>query len=140
MHSGLRFSSIVIAIGLVLANTLQGVSVAEANDCLICDREIVLDRKLAACFLDRYEILQSKQSGAIAVDLSDCPEPAETPAVDDEQDRGVIEALKMPEASPGQPDPTFMITRAQLSCLKQQLADDGLNLDPAARFDLDDCE
>ncbi len=139
MRNGLHISTLISAIALLAVSAPHIVSVAKANDCLICDREVVLDQKLAACFLDRYEILQSKQGGAIAVDLSDCPEPAETP-VDEEQERGVIEALKMPEASPGQPDPTFMITRAQLTCLKRRLVDEDLNLDPAAKFELDDCE
>ena len=108
-----------------------------ANDCLICDREVVLDRKLAACFLSRYDILQTKQSQAIPVDLTDCPEIENAGT---EQDRGVVEALKMPLTPTAEPDATFMITRAQLSCLKHHLEQPDVALDPAARFALDDCE
>lgn len=113
---------------------------AHASDCLICDEEVVLDRKLATCFLERYEILQTRQGGALVVDLTDCPELNEPASEDGEQDRGVIEALKMPEASIGEPDPTFMITRTQLVCLKSRLEDDAIDLDPAAKIVLDDCE
>ncbi|MEX0344457.1 MAG: hypothetical protein AB3N20_06010 [Rhizobiaceae bacterium] len=108
-----------------------------ANDCLICDQQVVLDDKLAACFLDRYETLQTIGGNAIAVDLTDCPEVA---ANDEEQDRGVVAALKPPSLAPALPDPTFMITRSQLSCLRNRLADETLILDPAAEIALDDCE
>lgn len=110
---------------------------AVANDCLICDRQVVLDDKLAACFLDRYETLQTAGGNAIAVDLTDCPEIAED---EEEQDRGVVAALKAPSLAPVSPDPTFMITRTQLSCLRNRLADETLVLDPAAEIALDDCE
>lgn len=111
---------------------------AQAESCLICDNEVVLDRKLAACFLDRYDVLQTKQGSAIPVDLTDCPEPAEKQA--GEQDRGVVEALKMPQTSPGKPDPTFMVTRVQLICLKRHLEAGLVPPDSVARISLDQCE
>lgn len=119
---------------------LIGLGIAHASDCTICDDEVVLDRKLASCFLERYEILQTRQGGALVVDLTDCPDLAETADDNGEQERGVIEALKMPEASVGEPDPTFMITRTQLVCLKSRLENDVIDLDPAAKIVLDDCE
>lgn len=112
---------------------------AHANECLICDDQVVLDSKLASCFLSRYDILATRQAGAVVVDLTDCPEPDDVPGTDEEQQRGVVEALKMPEAPVGTPVPTFMITRSQLVCLKERLEDEALSLDPAARIPLDDC-
>ncbi len=127
----LKFPVFVAAALLVIATPVV------ANDCLICDQQVVLDNRLAACFLDRYETLQTTGGNAIAVDLTDCPEVA---ADDEEQNRGVVAALKPPSLAPVSPDPTFMITRTQLSCLRNRLADGELILDPAAEIDLDDCE
>ncbi len=138
MHkTGNLLVSRVTCLWAVLAITLPVAGAAHADDCLICDREVVLDQKLAACFLSRYDILQTKRSEAVAVDLTDCPD------VDNkgqEQERGVIEALTMPQGQAATPDPTFMITRSQLSCLKHRLEEPGMVLDPAARIALDDCE
>ncbi len=129
----------MIQIVSAMLGTLCVLSVpAIAGDCPICDRQVVFDRKLAACFLDRYDVLTTSDGGAVAVDLSDCPDPVTD---SEEQERGVIEALKMPEkAQIDTPDPTFMITHVQMQCLKQHLADDALVLDPAAAISLDDCE
>lgn len=135
--------STFLKIGTMAAMLVAAVTVAVSaaeEDCLgFCDREVVLDRKLAVCFLERYEVLATKQSSAIAVDLRDCPE---LPQDDDmaEQDRGVVEALRMPDKEVEEPNPTFMITRTQLACLKHRLEDESLVLDPAARIALDDCE
>ncbi|MEZ5810159.1 MAG: hypothetical protein R3D45_01995 [Rhizobiaceae bacterium] len=136
-------TSVIVTMGSVaaaLAAAMAVTAAAQEKDCLICDREVVLDRRLAACFLDRYEVLQTRQSSAIAVDLTDCPELPAQAGEPGEQDRGVVEALRMPEAPVGEPNVTFMITRAQLACLKQHLEDDNLVLDPAARIALEDCE
>lgn len=128
-----------LAIVFAIAGAVAVPAVANADECAICDREVVLDNKLAGCFLKRYEILQTRGGDAVMVDLTDCPEEGEDLA-DEETSRGVIEALKLPQATPEAPNPKFMISRDQMACLRHRLRDEELALDPAARIALDDCE
>ena len=120
-----RIASMVAAIAFPMPQAVAG--------CLICDREIVLDTPLAACFLDRYGTLQSQDRAVIMVDLSDCPAGAA-------RDRGVVEALSMPKGGQREVSVQFVVSRGQLACLRERLEAEGASLDPAALFALDDCE
>ena len=128
-----------LVIAFAIAGPVAAPAVAFAGECAICDREVVLDNKLAGCFLKRYEVLQTRGGDAVIVDLTDCPEEGEEIA-EEETSRGVIEALKLPQAAPETPNPKFMISRDQMACLRHRLRDGELALDPAARIALDDCE
>jgi len=68
-----------------IAGTLTvaaGVAARSAEPCAVCAKAIVTNSALATCFLEDYERLAGRASGAIVVDLSDC----ETP-------RGIVERL-----------------------------------------------
>jgi hypothetical protein len=120
--------------GLVAAADLAATLASGATEnCAICDKEVVLTSPLASCFLERYSVLQSQNRPVVVVDLTDCRAAGE-------KDRGVVEALTMPDRARVEPSSKFMISRRQLSCLKRQLEADGIVLDPAARIALNDCE
>lgn len=102
---------------------------AAAAPCGLCDREVVMNSALAACFLEAYPALAGRTGGAVVVDLSAC-----------EQSRGIVDALRMPGSGPREPDVSFVLTPGQLGCLKARLEQPGLNLDPAATIPLDSCE
>jgi len=113
----------LVAVGLFT------ISAAAAQDsCGLCDKEIITNSDLATCFLEEYQRLAAESDGAIVVDLSECP-----------QSRGVVEPLPSPNIVPEEPDVKFMVSRAQLACLKQKLEEPGLVLDPSAKIDLDSC-
>lgn len=95
--------------------------------CGLCAREIVTNSTLAGCFLDEYETFARKANGAVVVDLSNCAS------------RGVVEALPSPSKAPAEPDVQFMLSRAQLDCLKKKLEEPGLVLDPSATIELEAC-
>jgi hypothetical protein len=119
---------------VVLAATLwfaTGTAFAQ-TDCGLCARTVVINSALAGCFLHRFPEWQFKASAAIVVDLSSCK--------DDETGRGVIAALPAPGAPSAEPDKEFIVTLAQLVCLKRKLEDPALVLDPSATIDLGACE
>ena len=115
-------------IGVTVAATTAG---AEEN-CGTCAKEIVTNTELAACFLDNYDEFDGNGNGVVFVDLSAvCP-----------QSRGVFEALAGPspgEPAAGEPSLKFMLSRAQLACLKQKLETPGMKLDPSATIELGSC-
>lgn len=121
-----RLSALLMPVAALLA--VLPVPAASAQ-CAICDKEVVLDRPLAQCFLDRYGELAASDRPVIAVDLEACTETG----------RGVVEALSPPGAARLGPSRRFMVSRAQLQCLHERLTDGELDLDPAARIDLEDC-
>lgn len=131
-----RFKSIYLAMALAGITLAAGPAPA-GDECAICDEEVVLNTPLAHCFLDRFLTLSGKAANIVIVDLSDCPL---TETVDKEQDRGVIEALSMPDRARSEPRPKFIVSRAQLTCLKQRLEEGDIELDPAARIDLGGCQ
>lgn len=96
--------------------------------CGLCDTEVVMNSELAACFLEKYGELAKSGDQAIAVDLSAC-----------EAGRGIVEALPTPDLTAQEPDTQFLISRAQLDCLKKKLEQPDLVLDPSARIDLAAC-
>ena len=98
----------------------------------LCARTVVINSALAGCFLHRFPEWQFKASAAIVVDLSSCK--------DDKTGRGVIAALPAPGAPSAEPDKEFIVTLAQLVCLKRKLEDPALVLDPSATIDLGACE
>lgn len=102
---------------------------AKAEECGLCDRTVVINSDLASCFLEKYPQYAQAGSGAVVVDLSECFES-----------RGVVEALAPPGVVAEEPNLQFMLSRAQLACLKQKLEEPGLVLDPSARIDLESCE
>lgn len=110
----------------VAAFCLTGASADEA--CGLCAQSIVTNSSLADCFLEQYDQLKKGDGAAVAVDLSQCGS------------RGIIEALPTPESGAVEPDTQFMISRAQLGCLKKKLEEPGLVLDPSARIELGGCQ
>jgi len=98
--------------------------------CGICDKTIVTNTELATCFLDEYPSLADASDAVIVVDLSGC-----------ETTRGGLEALPGPDTTGSalEPDTQFMISRAQLDCLKRKLEEPGLVLDPSAQIELASC-
>jgi len=122
MHHSLRI--VTLAAGLLAAT-----SALAAEPCGLCAKKVVINAALAACFLERYPQLAERGSAAVAVDLADC-----------EEERGVVAALRGPASPPpAQPDLRFMLSPAQLACLKQRLETPGVELDPSATIDLDSC-
>ena len=117
---GLRILAALLACGALTA---------QAQECGLCAREVVINSSLATCFLDRYAEFASRQAGAVAIDLEDC-----------ETERGVVAALRGPARPDEAPDMRFMLTLPQLSCLKRKLEKTGLSLDPSARISLGDCQ
>lgn len=126
----IRTAARLKAASLAVASAFLMASVAAAQDsCGLCDTVIVTNSDLAACFLARYQELESAQKNAIVVDLSECPES-----------RGVVEALPPPGVTVEEPNLQFMLSKAQLACLKKKLEEPGLVLDPSARIDLESCQ
>jgi len=114
--------------GLLAVAALAG-SAAAQEACGLCATEVVTNSTLASCFLERYELLDRKKGAAVAVDLRDCPE-----------DRGIVEALPGPGfGMQEEPDLKFLLSQAQLDCLKAKLEEPGLVLDPQARIELGSC-
>lgn len=114
-----------------LLTVAMSASSAQAS-CGLCEDEVVINSALASCFLQRYEELDQEEGAAVAVDLSDCPADA--------TDRGVVEALPGPGVGmEEEPDLKFLVSPAQLDCLKAKLEEPGLVLDPQARIDLGAC-
>jgi hypothetical protein len=95
--------------------------------CGLCSQSIVTNSSLADCFLEQYDQLAKEDGAAIAVDLSDCGS------------RGIVEALPSPNAAVVEPDTQFMLSPAQLACLKKKLEEPGLVLDPSVKIELGSC-
>ena len=117
--------------GRTLASTsfLFAVNTAGAQDaCGLCQKEITTNADLAKCFLDEYQNLASQTGEAVAVNLNDC-----------EASRGVVPSLPTPNSGSVEPDLEFMVSRAQLDCLKRKLEDPATVLDPSATIALDAC-
>lgn len=100
----------------------------QGEDCGLCAKEVTVNADTATCFLQEYEKLAEGDSKAVAVDLSDC------------NSRSVVEPLPAPKLGEREPDTTFIVTRAQLSCLKAKLEQPDLVLDPSATIELDACQ
>jgi hypothetical protein len=113
---------------LLIAAAFTTSAAAAGPACGLCDTEIVINSELANCFLQKYGDLAKDDDPAIAVDLSDC-----------ESSRGIVEALPTPDLPTEEPDTEFLISRAQLDCLKKKLEQPGLVLDPSAKIDLEAC-
>ena len=113
------------AIGLIAGLSVANASADEA--CGLCAKQIITNSELATCFLDQYDQIAKTGNGAVVVDLSSCAS------------RGVVEALPSPNKAPAEPDVQFMISRAQLDCLKKKLETPGVVLDPTATIELDSC-
>jgi hypothetical protein len=114
----------LLALGLVLS-----APVLAQEACGLCNDEVRLTPPLAGCFLDRYAEIANDGSGPVVVDLTPC-----------EQDRSVVDALPNPGAGPAsaEPDMQFIVTRAQLGCLKARL-EERPTFDGVATFDLKAC-
>ncbi|MER2535809.1 MAG: hypothetical protein ABTQ31_11670 [Rhizobiaceae bacterium] len=114
----------LFAVGLVLSAPALA-----QEPCGLCNDEVRLTPPLADCFLDRYEEIADGGGGAVVVDLSPCG-----------QDRSVVDALPNLGAGPAaaEPDVQFILTRAQLGCLKARL-EERPTFDGVATFDLKAC-
>ena len=116
--------------GVGLATTLA-VTAAASAECGLCAKTVIVNSKLASCFLEKYPQLSSRANGAVAIDLADC----------DEAERGVVAALRGPQTQAAEmPSLKFILSLSQLSCLKQKLEEPGLVLDPSLKIDLETCE
>ena len=114
--------------GLVLLAGLFSVSGASAqNDCGLCNKEVVITADLASCFLEQYQDYARKGGDTVLVDLSECAS------------RGIAGMLPLPGTQTQQPDTAFMVSQAQLDCLKKKLEEPGLVIDPSATIDLESC-
>lgn len=118
--------------GLVAGLHVMTSAAAAGSPCGLCDEEIVTNSDLAGCFLRDYKSLAERAkvavAGAVVIDLSDC-----------EESRGIVEALPTPNLTAIEPDVQFMLSRAQIDCLKDKLEEPGLVLDPSATIELDSC-
>lgn len=99
-----------------------------AEPCALCSKQIVTNRELAGCFLEKFSELSARTGTAVAVDLSDCP-----------SERGIVDALPTLGGGALAPDTSFLVTKRQLDCLKAKIEEPGLKLDPQARIDLGSC-
>jgi hypothetical protein len=100
---------------------------AVAEDCPICADSVVMNTDLADCFLQKYG--SADVSGiTVAVDLTRC-----------EKSRGIVSALPTPTMAIEEPDTKFLLSRAQVQCLREKLESEELVLDPSARIDLGSC-
>lgn len=115
--------------GMLLAAALAAGALPAGAECGLCARTVVVNAQLATCFLEKYPQLAAREGAAVAIDLEDC-----------EQERGVIAPLRGPQTQTNaQPSMKFILSPAQLACLKQKLEQPGLTLDPAVEIDLGAC-
>lgn len=114
----------LFALPLAIATTAVA-----AQECRLCARAVVTNSALATCFLQDYDALATDTDPTVIVDLSDC----------EFSSRSVIAPLPSPHLKDEPPDVQFILTRAQLACLRERLVDPELVLDPSARIPLDDC-
>jgi len=111
-----------LAAGLLLA-----ASASADEACGMCVKQVITNSELATCFLDQYDQIAKSGGNAVVVDLSSCAS------------RGVVEPLPSPNKASAEPDVQFMISHAQLDCLKKKLEAPGVVLDPTATIELDSC-
>ena len=109
--------------------TLAAASAAQADDCVICAKSVVMNSDLAQCFLQKYSTIPSDAGAALAVDLTQC-----------EKDRSIVQALPSPTMAVEPPDTKFLLSRSQAECLRDRLLGGEIDLDPSARIDLGSCE
>ncbi|MER8602481.1 hypothetical protein NKH48_01600 [Mesorhizobium sp. M1233] len=112
--------------GLV-AGLLLAANASADEACGLCAKEVVINSELASCFLDQYDQIAKTGNAAVVVDLSSCTS------------RGVVEPLPSPSKAQVAPDVQFIVSRAQLDCLKKKLEAPGIVLDPSATIELDSC-
>ncbi|EFG8200448.1 hypothetical protein BMB17_005716, partial [Escherichia coli] len=119
--------------GFMLLSAAAAAPALADEACGLCDSEVVMNTATAKCFLDQYATLEQGAGAAVAVDLSGCKGP-------EVLQRGVVEPLPSAQASiASAPTSEFMLSRAQMSCLRQKLQEPGLVLDPTATIKLDAC-
>lgn len=115
--------------GAIVAVAMAGIQpAAAAPACGLCAEAIVIDSQLARCFLERYPQLAARSGNAVAVNLDDC-----------ETDRGVVAALRPPQTGAEPPTLRFIVSLAQLACIKAKLEEPGIVLDPSLTIRLDAC-
>jgi hypothetical protein len=123
----LRMRRAAAGMAMLAATTLAGWAAAD-DGCPFCAKYVVTNSDLAACFLAKYGDLTSAGAGAVAIDLTRCA-----------PGRSIVAPLPMPIPGAERPDLRFLLSRAQVNCLREKLADPGLVLDPQARIDLESC-
>jgi hypothetical protein len=99
-----------------------------AAECAICAQSVVMNQDLADCFLQKFSDPEAVSGEAVAVDLSRC-----------EKSRSIVLALPTPKAAVEEPDTRFVLSRAQIACLRDKLEAEDIELDPSARIDLGTC-
>lgn len=116
------------ATGAGMAAWIAAVPAAQA-ECGLCASSVVVNSTLANCFLEKFPEISARAGEAVAIDLGDC-----------EQERGVVAALRGPQVPATEaPSLRFILSPAQIACLKQKLEQPGVVLDPALKIDLGAC-
>lgn len=130
-----------------LAIVLQGLAVAAAaQDCVVCDTEIVMTRDLAACFLQRSEAtiseMHSQNLPYALVNLGLC-EGVDT-GTRGADGNAVLDASRLvfswsqikgaTEATPSEPTTTFILDEAAIRCLDATIRSNEARFDPAGAF------
>ncbi|MGB6118115.1 MAG: hypothetical protein WBF87_07835 [Mesorhizobium sp.] len=120
-------NSVLVLAAMAAAPALN---MAVAQDCAICAKSVVMNSDLANCFLQKYASIPADAGAAVAVDLSQC----------NEKTKSIVQALPQPTMAVEPPDTKFMLSRSQAQCLREQLLDGELDLDPSVRIDLGVCQ
>jgi hypothetical protein len=116
-----------------------------AEDCRVCDREIVLNRHLAQCFLERAdgEVAAMKAAGLNyqLFNLSSCPGTGDGPKRGVNPNRGGVQTVISREeirrsnaATPPQITSTFILDEQGIRCLERLIQESADEFDPAAAF------
>ncbi|MCU0826847.1 MAG: hypothetical protein MUE52_05435 [Tabrizicola sp.] len=129
---------------LCVAATLLAGHAASAEDCLVCDPEIVMTPPLAACFLDGVTAALAEMDRTALpyhlVNLGNCPEVLSgTRGYDETADslRQIMSWSQIRNArdsTPTVPSTTFILDRAGILCLAEAIRSDPLAFTPAAAF------
>ncbi|MGE0502673.1 MAG: hypothetical protein AB7I79_18275 [Rhizobiaceae bacterium] len=128
MTRSIPFAAKTPRIAALLTAALLACSSAVAQtNCGLCSKQVVINAELAACFLEKYAELVQSGEGNVMVDLSDC------------ESRGIVPGLPGPGQVVVEPETEFLLSRAQLDCLKRKLEEPGMVLDPSATIDLESC-
>jgi hypothetical protein len=117
---------------------------ALAEECLVCDTEIVMTPGLAACFLIEAQTalaeMQQKNLPFHLVNLGKCPGvPSEVRGngFTEDSSRQIFVWSDIRNArptTPREPTTTFILDRAGVLCLAEVIRSDPAGFDPAAAF------
>lgn len=132
-----RFSFALVA-GVVCALP------AAAEECLVCDPEIVMTQELARCFLDQaasnLNEMQQKGLPYQLVNLGKCEEVESDRRGTDSTADGSRQILSWSDirnaraGTPNEPTITFIMDRAGILCLEAKIRENLAEFDPSSAF------